>query len=160
MLYILKRWHHNGKSLTLSPSSSRELGQSALIADGKIALKSGVQPVAYTSTGLKFSDDSTVSADAIIWCTGYSDISVRDVAEDILGDGGAEIASKMEATWAFDIEGETRGIWKRHRDIENFWIAGGFTSIQRYYSRFLAIQIKAALAGKLPLAYLETPKTA
>jgi hypothetical protein len=136
------------------------MGQTALIADGKVGVKSGVSPASYTSTGLKFSDGSSLSADCIIWCTGYADKNVREVASSILGEGGADIASKMDATWQLDCEGEVRGLWKRQLNIDNFWLFGGFTSQHRYYSRFLAIQIKAALAGKLPPAYRDNPEVA
>lgn len=134
------------------------MGQTALIADGKVGIKSGVSPKAFTAAGLSFSDGSELAADAIIWCTGYADKNVRTLSPSILGTGGDDLASRMDATWQLDAEGELRGLWKRQLNIENFWITGGFSTHHRYYSRLLAVQLKAAVEGKLPPAYRDTPK--
>lgn len=134
------------------------MGQTALIADGQVKIKSGVTPSAFTARGVMLSDGSELVVDAIVWCTGYADKNVRAVSPSVLGEGGADLAARMDATWQLDSEGEVRGLWKRQLNIDNFWITGGFTSQHRYYSRFLAIQLKAALQGKLPPAYRETPK--
>ncbi|KAH7026715.1 uncharacterized protein B0I36DRAFT_424358 [Microdochium trichocladiopsis] len=150
-------------------------GGTKLIVDGHVKVTAGVEPVAYTSTGVKFSDGSTMDVDAIIWCTGYSDTNVQEVALEILGGGSttngtsaggsgdvlgpAEIAARVEPTWAVDLEGEIRGLWKRHAQLDdNFWITGGYTSLHRWHSRTLALQIKAALEGILPPAYRKVPE--
>lgn len=161
-------------------------GGTKLIVDGHVQVKAGVEPVAYTSTGIKFSDGSTLDADAVIWCTGYRDTNVRDVALEILSSGNdkassdgtpaagetttksdssgeilgpAEIAARIEPTWGIDMEGEIRGLWKRQAQLDdNFWMAGGYTSLHRWHSRTLALQIKAALEGKLPPAYRKVPE--
>lgn len=135
----------------------RDMGQTALLAEGKVAVKSGVTPVSYTANGMKLSDGTELASDAIIWCTGYADKNVRQVSPSVFGEGGEQLAAKMDATWQLDKEGEIRGLWKRQLNVDNFWIMGGFTSQHRYYSRFLAIQIKAALAGILPPAYRKVP---
>ena len=130
----------------------------SLIASKKVGIKSGIYPTSYTSTGLQLNDGTMLSADAIIWCTGYADKNVKEVASSIFGNSGdVDIANKMDATWQLDREGEIRGLWKRQKYIENFWLMGGFTSQQRYHSKFLALQIKAVLEGVLPEAYRETP---
>lgn len=136
------------------------MGQTELIAEGKVKIKSGVTPSAFTTRGLILSDGTELAVDAIIWCTGYADKNVRTVSGSVLGAGGAELAARMDATWQLDSEGEVRGMWKRQLNIDNFWITGGFTSQHRYYSRFLAIQLKATIGGKLPTAYRDTPKAA
>ncbi len=71
--------------------------------------------------------------------------------------GPQDIAARMDATWGVDSEGEIRGVWKRHLRIDNIWTFGGSTPQQRFYSRFVALQIKAAVEGILPDAYRETP---
>jgi hypothetical protein len=124
-----------------------------IVADGLVAVKSGVTPVSYTKDGLKLSDGSEVKADAILWCTGMDDRDARVTAAQTFGKGGDAIANKMDATWALDKEGEVRGLWKRQRDVKNFWVMGGFTSQQRYHSKTLALQLKAAVEGFLPEAY-------
>ncbi|KAJ5730941.1 uncharacterized protein N7483_005449 [Penicillium malachiteum] len=142
-----------------------------LIISGVIAVKAHVQPAEFTSTGLRFSDGSTLDADAIIWCTGFEDndreITIntlgrnpfpqsQDRDETMLGPG--EIALLRDELWGLDIEGELRGMWKRHLRVNNFWVTGGGTNHHRYYSWHLALQIKAALEGVLPAAYRGVPK--
>ncbi|KAJ9315623.1 hypothetical protein DTO271D3_4196 [Paecilomyces variotii] len=144
-----------------------DVGDTKLIAEGKANVKAGVEPVAYTKTGLLFSDGSTVDADAIIWCTGFADRDARSTAAQILGGGNSvhekdllgphEIAARLDATWGIDSEGEIRGMWKRHLRIDNYWIMGGYTQQHRWHSRTLALQIKAALEGVLPPPYREVP---
>jgi hypothetical protein len=143
-----------------------DTGGTELLAQGRAGIKSGVEPVAFIETGFQFSDGTTADADAVIWCTGYADRDVRDMAVEILGGdervhdenmlGPQEIAGHLDATWGVDTEGEIRGMWKRHLRLENYWVMGGFTQQHRWYSRVLALQIKAALEGILPEAHLES----
>ncbi|KAJ5737022.1 monooxygenase [Penicillium malachiteum] len=153
-----------------------DIGGTKLIEEGKVRIKAGVEPVAYTETGLLFSDGSRVETDAVVWCTGFSDTNALNTAAEILGgsveygsmckndsEGGShilgphDIASRLDATWGVDDEGEIRGMWKRHLNVDNFWIMGGFAQPQRWHSRNLALQIKAAVEGVLPPAYRDTP---
>ncbi|KAM0300580.1 hypothetical protein ACHAPM_006896 [Fusarium culmorum] len=143
-----------------------DIGGTELLAQGRAGVKAGVEPVAFTGRGLRFSDGSTADADAVIWCTGYADHDGRDMAVEILGAdegvhdentlGPQEIAARVDAAWGVDSEGEIRGMWKRHPRLENYWIMGGFTQQHRWYSRVLALQIKASLEGILPEAYRES----
>lgn len=152
-----------------------DTGATKLFEEGEAGVKALVEPVAYTETGLRFSDGSTLDADVIIWCTGFADKDVRSTAAEILGGGSAtgsaavdddenahllgpaEIAARLDATWGIDAEGEIRGMWKRHLRLDNYWVAGGFTQQHRWHSKTLALQIKAELEGVLPPAYRETP---
>jgi hypothetical protein len=164
-----------------------DVGGTKLLEEGKAGIKANVEPVAYTSTGLRFSDGSSIDADAIIWCTGFADKDVRNAAVEILGgssgsqalngaqnganrvsgtDGEAggkhtltshEIAARLDATWGVDAEGEIRGLWKRQSRLDNLWVMGGYTQQHRWHSRTLALQIKAALEGILPPAYRDVP---
>lgn len=133
-----------------------------LIAEGKSSVKANVEPVTYTVSGLRLSDGSDLDTDAVIWCTGFADKNVRETSAEILGgnDQARDIASRLDATWGLDAEGEIRGMWKRHLNVENFWVMGGFTSQHRWHSRTLALQIKAAIEGILPPAYRATPQVA
>lgn len=108
-----------------------DLGGTKLIEEGKVGIKAGAEPMAYASTGLRFSDDTIVDADAIVWCPGFADSNLRATAARILGgdlakDHGAdretesvleprEIAERLEGTWGLDAEGEVRGMWKPHQ---------------------------------------------
>ncbi|KAK0744847.1 hypothetical protein B0T21DRAFT_447951 [Apiosordaria backusii] len=144
-----------------------DIGGTEVIAKGEVDVISGVEPVAYTETGLRFSDGRIVEADAIVWCTGFADKNGRDTAFEILGGynlvdgqeeesnllGPREIASRIDATFGVDDEGEIRGFWKRQLGIDNFWFMGGQTQHHRYHSKTVALQIKAELEGVLPPAY-------
>ncbi|CDM36621.1 hypothetical protein DTO006G1_1649 [Penicillium roqueforti] len=160
-----------------------DVGGTKLLEEGKAGIKANVEPVAYTATGLRFSDGSHVEADAVIWCTGFVDKNVRETAAEILGgspgqapngaeddknsvDGEADskqklgprqIAARIDATWGVDSEGEIRGLWKRQSRLHGFWVMGGYTQQHRWHSRTLALQLKADLEGILPPAYLDTP---
>ncbi|PQE06767.1 flavin-containing monooxygenase protein [Rutstroemia sp. NJR-2017a BBW] len=128
-----------------------------LLATKKVDVKAGVYPVSYTTNGVKLSDGSTVDADAIIWCTGFKDVDIRQDISEMLGDGAEAIRSKMDATWGVDSEGEIRGLWKRHEKVDNFWIFAGGTAQHRYYSKVVALQLKGALEGVLYEAYRDLP---
>ncbi|KAL4736214.1 monooxygenase [Aspergillus similis] len=146
-----------------------DVGGTMLIEEGKVGIKAGVEPVSYTETGLQFSDSTCLDADAIIWCTGFADLNVVTAATEILSgetDGQTErvhvltprdIASRLDATWGVDEEGEIRGMWKRHSHAESIWVWGGSTQQHRWHSRTIALQIKAALEGILPPAYGNGP---
>lgn len=138
-----------------------------MIVNGKVAVKGLVEPVAYTPTGLEFSDGSTLDADAVVWCTGFKDKD-RSVTAGVLGEktfvaeeagegdeilGPQDIAARRDAIWGVDKEGELRGMYKRNLKLDNFWIFGGATAHHRFYSTALALQIKAELEGILPEAY-------
>jgi hypothetical protein len=133
-----------------------DMGAMELIAKKEVGVRSGVFPVAYTEKGMTLSDGSEVEADAIVWCTGFADRNVKTAAPSVFGKGGEEIAERMDGTMGLDAEGEVRGIWKRQRDVDNFWVFGGTTIHHRYCSKFVALQLKASVEGFLPPAYLET----
>lgn len=130
-----------------------DTGATTLLVEGKVGFKASVEPVAYTVTGLRFSDGSTIDTDAVIWCTGFADKDARDTAAEIF-----KIPLHVDATWGVDQEGEIRGMWKRHLHVDNYWVMGGHTQQHRWHSRTLAQQIKAALEGVLPPAYRDTPQ--
>ncbi|KAL8337475.1 hypothetical protein RB598_006395 [Gaeumannomyces tritici] len=149
-------------------------GATDLVAQGKVGLKAGVEPVAFVETGLRLSDGSAVQADAVVWCTGFRDRDARKTAVEVLGGrletkekgeentmGPSEVAAGMDGTWGVDGEGEIRGMWKRALGLEQrgvtFWVTGGHTQFHRYHSATLALQIKAELEGLLPPAYRKTP---
>jgi hypothetical protein len=138
-----------------------------LIERGKVRIKSLVEPVAYLEKGLRFSDESTLDADAIVWCTGFGDRDIRSSIKDILGDdlnpgsgnflGPTDVATRLDTTLALDEEGEVRGMFRRHLRMDHFWVMGGDLLRYRWYSRVLAQQLKMAVEGILPQPFLESP---
>jgi hypothetical protein len=107
----------------------------------------------YTETGLAFEDGDHIEADIILYATGF-DVNPREQIASIIGE---EMESKTEDQWKCDKEGEMRGLWRPigHPAI---WYAGGGIGQTRFYSRFLALQIQADLAGKTLPIYLDTPQ--
>ncbi|PUU80251.1 hypothetical protein B9Z19DRAFT_1079810 [Tuber borchii] len=68
---------------------------------------------------------------------------MRSTVRKIFGDG---MASALKPVWGFDEEGELRGMWRRSGQ-DGFWFMGGNFALARYYSRLLALQIKALEEG-------------
>lgn len=118
-----------------------DVGASRLIADGKIKIKQGQEIAKILPHGIKFADNSELEADEIIFATGYQ--NMRSQARLIFGD---EVADKIGDVWGFNKEGEMRTIWRRSGH-PGFWFMGGNLALCRYYSRILALQIKALEEG-------------
>jgi hypothetical protein len=118
-----------------------DVGGTKLIAEGKVGIKAGAKPVAYTTTGLRFSDGITLDADAVVWCTGFADSNVRETAVQILGGnlqrdngstrqarsvlGAQEIAERLEGTWGIDGEGRfvVCGSGTQNSTTSGLWVA-------------------------------------
>ncbi|KAH7153638.1 hypothetical protein EDB81DRAFT_841793 [Dactylonectria macrodidyma] len=118
-----------------------DVGASQLIADGKINLKQGQELEEVLPRGLKFADGSELEADEIIFATGYG--NMRTETRQIFGD---EVANSVDDVWGYNAEGETRTIWQR-TGHPGFWFHGGNLALCRYYSKLLALQIKALEEG-------------
>ena len=118
-----------------------DVGASKLIAEGKIKVKQGQAIAEVLPRGLRFADGSEVEADEIVLATGYEDM--RSQTRIIFGD---EVADRVGSVWGMDEEGEMRTVWRRSGH-PGFWFHGGNLALCRYYSRFLALQIKALEEG-------------
>ena len=114
-----------------------DVGCSQLIADGKIKVKQGQEITEVRPHGLAFTDGTELEADEIVFATGYE--NMRGTARKIFGD---EIADQVKDVWGFDEEGELRTMWRR-TGHPGFWFFGGNLALCRYFSRLLAVQIKA-----------------
>lgn len=91
--------------------------------------------------GLKLSDGTFLPADEIIFATGYQ--NMRTQSRLMFGD---ELADKLKDVWGLDEEGEVRTMW-RPSGHPGFWFMGGNLMVCRYFSKLLALQIKAKEAG-------------
>ncbi|KAL3476688.1 hypothetical protein BJX99DRAFT_270341 [Aspergillus californicus] len=118
-----------------------DVGASQLIVDGKIKVKQGVEISEVLPHGLRFADGTELDADEIILATGYQ--NMRTQTRRLFGD---ETADSVGDVWGFDVKGEMRGIW-RQSGHPGLWFMGGNLAISRYFSRILALQIKAAEVG-------------
>ncbi|KAM7219659.1 hypothetical protein V8F06_005040 [Rhypophila decipiens] len=118
-----------------------DVGTSKLIIDGKVGIKSGVEITEVTAHGVRFSDGTELEADEIVFATGYE--NMRTQAGGILGE---DVQRRVGDIWGWDEEGEIRTIW-RESGHPGVWFHGGNLALSRYYSRVLALQIKARLEG-------------
>lgn len=118
-----------------------DVGASQLIIDGKIKIKQGQEIANVLPNGLKFEDGSELEADEIVFATGYK--NMRTQAENIFG---KELADQVKDVWGYDEEGETRTMWRK-TGHPGFWFFGGNLALCRYWSRMMAMQIKALEEG-------------
>lgn len=118
-----------------------DVGASQLIIDGKIKIKQGQEITRVNPHSITFSDGDELEADEIVFATGYG--NMRETTRKILGD---EVADRVTDVWGFDEEGEIRTMWRR-TGHPGFWYFGGNLALCRYYSRLLALQIKALDVG-------------
>lgn len=118
-----------------------DVGASQLIIDGKIKVKQGQEVAEILPQGLRFADGEELEADEVVFATGYQ--NMRTQARGIFGD---EIADRLGDVWGIGEDGEFRHLW-RHSGHPGFWYHGGNLAICRYFSKVLALQIKAQLEG-------------
>ncbi|KAF1838033.1 FAD/NAD(P)-binding domain-containing protein [Decorospora gaudefroyi] len=118
-----------------------DVGASQLIIDGKIKIKQGQEIAQILPNGIEFADGDKLEADEIVFATGYQ--NMRTQARKIFGD---EVADRVSDVWGFNVEGEFRTMWQKSGH-PGLWFMGGNLAISRYYSRILALQIKAIEEG-------------
>ncbi len=127
-----------------------DVGASELIADGRIKLRTKVEIVRLTESSAILSDGSELPADLIVYATGYG--SMNGWAASLISQ---EVADKVGKCWGLGSgtnkdpgpwEGELRNMWKPTAQA-NLWFHGGNLAQSRFYSRYLALQLKARLEG-------------
>lgn len=131
-----------------------DVGASQLIIDGKIRVKSGVGIERLTRHGVLFQDGEELPADAVIACTGY-----QSMHETVAALVSRETADRVGPCWGLGSgvrgdpgpwQGDLRNMWKPTAQ-EALWFHGGNLALSRFYSKILALQIKARMEG------IETP---
>ncbi|KAH0340280.1 flavin-containing monooxygenase, partial [Aureobasidium melanogenum] len=125
---------------------------SSVFNSGKFKVKSGILPVSFTRTGLRFQDGSEVDADVIVLATGFR----SNLRESVAAIVGSSTANCLDDFFGLDAEGEIRGLAKPigHPGI---WYLGGGTANARFHSRVLAMQIAADVRGRPFVPYTATP---
>lgn len=118
-----------------------DVGASQLIVDGKIKVKQGQEIEQVLPNGLRFADGTDLEADEIVFATGYQ--NMRTETRAIFGDS---VADKVGDVWGYNEEGEMRVMWQKSGH-PGFWFHGGNLAICRYYSKLIALQIKAQEEG-------------
>ncbi|KIP03530.1 hypothetical protein PHLGIDRAFT_110740 [Phlebiopsis gigantea 11061_1 CR5-6] len=124
-----------------------DVGACQMLIDGKIKLKNGTHIERFTDKGLKFEDGSEIEADVVIFATGLGD--ARDPIRSIIGE---EEGRKLTPIWGLNEEGEIRTAW-REIGLPNAWYMMGNLAWSRFYSKHLALQIKAKQEGIFPGRY-------
>lgn len=121
-----------------------DVGTSQLIIDGKVKVKHGQGIDEILPNGLRLDDGTELEADEIICATGYQ--NMRTATEVIFGE---DVASKVGEVWGLNDEGETRIMWRRSGH-PGLWLHGGNLAMCRYFSKLVALQIKAQIEGLAP----------
>jgi putative flavoprotein involved in K+ transport len=127
-----------------------DVGASQLIIDGDIRVRSGVGVAGLGETGIVLSDGSELPADLVVQCTGFQ--SMHEVVADIVS---REVADRIGPCWGLGSgvrndpgpwQGELRNMYKPTAQ-EALWFHGGNLALSRFFSRILALQIKARMEG-------------
>lgn len=125
-----------------------DVGASAMIADGSIALRSGVAVERLEPEGVRLVNGELLAADSIICATGFG--SMEEWVERLIS---PEVAARIGRCWGYGSgmpgdpgpwDGELRNMWKPTAQ-EGLWFHGGNLAQSRFYSRPLALQLKARL---------------
>jgi cation diffusion facilitator CzcD-associated flavoprotein CzcO len=117
------------------------VGCSELVAERKIALVQWRNADRFAEAGLLLQDGTLVEADLVVLATGYE--NQQETVRQLLGD---EVADRVGPIWGFDDDQFMRNMWKPTAQ-PGLWIMGGGLNECRLYSKFLALQIRAALNG-------------
>lgn len=127
-----------------------DVGGAELVANGSIRLISGTAIERMTAQGIILSNGQELATDLVVYATGYG--SMNHFLADLIS---PEIAEQMGKVWGLGSEttkdpgpweGELRNMWKPTQ-VKDLWIHGGNLHQCRFYSLYLALQLKARLAG-------------
>ncbi|KAL4257773.1 hypothetical protein AB1N83_011051 [Pleurotus pulmonarius] len=121
-----------------------DVGCSQLIIDGKVKVKQGVEIARLSSDSVHFTDGSALEADVVILATGYENI--RETMRDLFG---SEVIDKTGPVYGLDEEGEFRSSFRRSGH-PGLWFAAGDFVYSRFYSKRLALELKAIQLGLIP----------
>ena len=118
------------------------VGCSELIVSGEIGLVQYHDIQAFEAQGVCMKDGHALQADLIVLATGYKG------QDHLVGSlFGSEVAERVGPIWGFDTRTqELRNMWSRTGQ-PNLWFTAGAFSQCRIYSKYLALQIKAAEVG-------------
>ncbi|MEJ2861775.1 NAD(P)/FAD-dependent oxidoreductase [Actinomycetospora sp. OC33-EN07] len=126
-----------------------DVGAADLVADGKVKLVRG-QISELSEKEVVLADGTRLEADLVVLATGYGSMNQR--AADIIGQ---EMADKVGKVWGLGSdttkdpgpwEGEQRNMWKPTQQ-EALFFHGGNLHQSRFYSLYLALQLKARSVG-------------
>ncbi|MEO9469184.1 NAD(P)/FAD-dependent oxidoreductase [Parasphingorhabdus sp.] len=123
-----------------------DVGASEMVADGRIGLRSQVEIEQLTENGVLLSDGEELPADMIVFATGFG--SMEEWVKRLIS---LSVAEKIGPCWGYGSgaagdpgpwEGELRNMWKPTAQ-DGLWFHGGNLQQSRFYSHYLALQLKA-----------------
>lgn len=118
-----------------------DAGCSGLIINGEIGLLQFDAIERFVESGALLRDGSIVPADLLVLATGYH--TQLELVRRVLGE---DIARRIGPVWGWGEDGEMCNMWKRTAQ-EGLWFIAGSLAQCRIYSKYLALQIKAAEEG-------------
>lgn len=139
-----------GKAITGAYNYYIEIGTSQLLIDGTIKLASGSELKELTQDSVILQDGRELPADVVIYATGFT--SMMDTTAELMS---SQVSEKIGTIWGLGSggpkdpgpwEGEIRNMWKPTAQ-EGLWFQGSLIAHARFYSRFLALQLKARMEG-------------
>ena len=118
------------------------VGASDLMAKGEIGLIQYQDITGFTAGGFTLRDGTQRQADLLVLATGYKG------PDHLVGSlFGADVAASVGKVWDFDQRTqELNNMWLRTAQ-PGLWFTGGSFAQCRMYSKYLALQIKAAEIG-------------
>jgi cation diffusion facilitator CzcD-associated flavoprotein CzcO len=121
------------------------IGASELIADGLVHLKHGVEIAEVEGKTVTFTDGSTMDdVELIVFATGYHQFWGH--LQPVLGSA----AEKIDKAYGRAADGEYANTWRRSAQ-PGLWFGTGFIRMARFYTRFMALLIKAIEEGIEPV---------
>ncbi len=126
-----------------------DVGAADLVANGNVKLAKG-QVDHLTEHSVVLQGGTELEADLVVYATGYG--SMNGWAADLIS---PEVADQLGKVWGLGSdttkdpgpwEGEQRNMWKPTQQ-PGMWFHGGNLHQSRYYSLYLALQLKARQEG-------------
>jgi hypothetical protein len=118
-----------------------DAGSSELMIKGEIDLLQNERIERYCPEGALLKDGTIIPADVIVLGTGY--YPQGELVRRALGE---EMVEKIGPVWGEDKDGELANMFKRTPQ-EGLWFIAGSLTQARIYSKYMALQIKAAEEG-------------
>ena len=123
-----------------------DVGASQMVIDGRIAVRSGVQIQQLKANQVALTSGEVLPADVLVCATGFG--TMEDWVSRLIS---PEVAQKVGHCWGYGSgykgdpgpwEGELRNMWKPTAQ-QGLWFMGGNLYQCRYFSKILALQLKA-----------------
>jgi len=131
------------KYLTRGGGYYFNVGCSNLVISGEIALKQFDDFDRFVAEGARLKNGEMIAADLVVLATGYK--GQQHLVRKLFGDA---IADRVGPIWDFGENQELRNMYTRTAQ-PGLWFMAGSLAQCRIYSKYLALQIKAAEVGLL-----------